>query len=87
MYFSGFSGTEMRETLETLFQSYRSCTGLHKNIYSPAKYELNVTISYYLNNDKIAEVSLIAENSINKISFINRMKSLFSNWFNLTRSS
>ena len=48
-YFSGFSGTEMRETLETLFQSYRNCTGLHKNIYSPAKYELNVTISYYLN--------------------------------------
>ena len=45
------------------------------------------TISYYLNNDKIAEVSLIAENSINKISFINIMKSLFSNWFNLTRSS
>ena len=44
-------------------------------------------ISYYLNNDKIAEVSLIAENSINKISFINMMKSLFSNWFNLTRSS
>lgn len=45
------------------------------------------TISYYLNNDKIAEVSLIAENSISKISFINMMKSLFSNWFNLTRSS
>lgn len=45
------------------------------------------TISYYLNNDKIAEVSLIAENSISKISFINMMKSLFNNWFNLTRSS
>ena len=45
------------------------------------------TISYYLNNDKIAEVSLIAENSISKISFINMMKSLFSNWLNLTRSS
>ena len=45
------------------------------------------TISYYLNNDKIAEVSLTAENSISKITFINMMKSLFSNWFNLTRSS
>ena len=45
------------------------------------------TISYYLNNEKIAEVSLIAESSVNKITFINMMKSLFSNWFNLTRSS
>ncbi len=45
------------------------------------------TISYYLNNEKIAEVNLIAENSINKITFINMMKSLFSNWFNLNRSS
>ena len=45
------------------------------------------TISYYLNNDKIAEVSLTAENSISKITFINMMKSLFSNWLNLTRSS
>ena len=44
------------------------------------------TISYYLNNEKIAEVSLIAESSIEKITFINMMKSLFYNWFNLTRS-
>ena len=43
------------------------------------------TISYYLNDEKIAEVNLIAENSINKISLINMLKSLFNIWFNLIR--
>ena len=44
------------------------------------------TISYCLNNEKIAEVSLIAESSIEKITFINMMKSLFYNWFNLIKT-
>ncbi len=43
------------------------------------------TISYYLNDEKIAEVNLIAEYSINKISLINMLKSLFNTWFNLIR--
>ena len=45
------------------------------------------TISYYLNNEKIGEINLIAEKSIQKITFINMIKSIFNNWFNLTRSS
>ena len=45
------------------------------------------TISYYLNNEKIGEINLIAEKSIPKITFINMIKSIFNNWFNLTRSS
>lgn len=43
------------------------------------------TISYYLNDEKIAKVNLIAEYSINKISLINMLKSLFNTWFNLIR--
>ena len=45
------------------------------------------TISYYLNNEKIGETNLIAEKSIQKITFMNMIKSIFNNWFNLTRSS
>lgn len=43
------------------------------------------TVSYYLNNEKIAEVNLVAGNSVNKITFFNMLKSLVSNWFNLNR--
>ncbi len=89
------------DTINAIYESSPSFL-IKKGEESSITYEINLpesiqapitqgqqlgTISYYLNNDKIAEVSLIAENSINKISFINRMKSLFSNWFNLTRSS
>lgn len=45
------------------------------------------TISYYLNSEKIGEINLVAEKSIHKITFINMIKSIFNNWFNLTRSS
>lgn len=89
------------DTINAIYESSPSFL-IKKGEESSITYEINLpesiqapitqgqqlgTISYYLNNDKIAEVSLIAENSINKISFINIMKSLFSNWFNLTRSS
>lgn len=89
------------DTINAIYESSPSFL-IKKGEESSITYEINLpesiqapitqgqqlgTISYYLNNDKIAEVSLIAENSINKISFINIIKSLFSNWFNLTRSS
>ena len=89
------------DTINAIYESSPSFL-IKKGEESSITYEINLpesiqapitqgqqlgTISYYLNNDKIAEVTLIAENSINKISFINIMKSLFSNWFNLTRSS
>ena len=89
------------DTINAIYESSPSFL-IKKGEESSITYEINLpesiqapitqgqqlgTISYYLNNDKIAEVSLIAENSISKISFINMMKSLFSNWFNLTRSS
>lgn len=89
------------DTINAIYESSPSFL-IKKGEESSITYEINLpesiqapitqgqqlgTISYYLNNDKIAEVSIIAENSINKISFINIMKSLFSNWFNLTRSS
>lgn len=44
------------------------------------------TISYYLNNEKIADVNLISESSVNKITFISMIKFLFSDWFNLNRN-
>lgn len=89
------------DTINAVYESSPSFL-IKKGEESSITYEINIpesiqapitqgqqlgTISYYLNNDKIAEVSLIAENSISKITFINMMKSLFSNWFNLTRSS
>lgn len=89
------------DTINAVYESSPSFL-IKKGEESNITYEINIpesiqapitqgqqlgTISYYLNNDKIAEVSLIAENSISKITFINMMKSLFDNWFNLTRFS
>ena len=89
------------DTVNTVYESSPSFL-IKKGEESNITYEINLpesiqapisqgqqlgTISYYLNDEKIAEVSLIAETSINKTTFINMLKSLFSTWINLTRSS
>lgn len=43
------------------------------------------TIKYYLNSSELETVSLIAENSVTKISLLNMTKSLLNNWFTLMR--
>ena len=44
------------------------------------------TIKYYLNDIELGSVSLIAEESIKKISLLNMSKSILKKWFNLLRS-
>ena len=43
------------------------------------------TIKYYLNGSELETVSLIAENSVTKISLLNMTKSILNNWFTLMR--
>ena len=43
------------------------------------------TIKYYLNSSELETVSLIAENSVTKISLLNMTKSILNNWFTLMR--
>lgn len=43
------------------------------------------TIKYYLNSSELETVSLIAENSVTKISLLNMTKSILNNWFTLIR--
>ena len=72
------------DTINAIYESSPSFL-IKKGEESSITYEINLpesiqapitqgqqlgTISYYLNNDKIAEVSLIAENSINKIHLL-----------------
>ena len=43
------------------------------------------TITYYLNGEKLATVSLIAECSIEKINLLGMAKHVLNNWFNLLK--
>ena len=43
------------------------------------------TITYYLNGEKLATVSLIAEFSIEKINLLGMTKHVLNNWFNLLK--
>lgn len=43
------------------------------------------TISYYLKDEKVAEVSLIAETSVSKINLFSMLKFVLNDWFCLTR--
>ena len=43
------------------------------------------TITYYLNGEKLATVSLIAECSIEKINLLGMVKHVLNNWFNLLK--
>ncbi len=43
------------------------------------------TISYYLKNEKVAEVCLIAETSVSKMNIFSMLKSVLNDWFCLTR--
>ena len=44
------------------------------------------TIKYSLNGTELETVSLVAENTVEKIGLLNMSKSIFTNWFNLLRS-
>lgn len=43
------------------------------------------TIKYYLNGSELETVSLVAENSVEKIGLLNMTKSILNNWFTLMR--
>lgn len=43
------------------------------------------TITYSLNNTKIATVNLVAETSVRKIDLLSMTKNIFNNWFTLLR--
>ena len=43
------------------------------------------TIKYYLNGSEFETVSLVAENSVEKIGLLNMTKSILNNWFTLMR--
>lgn len=43
------------------------------------------TIKYYLNGSELETVSLVAENSVEKIGLLNMTKSILNNWFSLMR--
>ena len=44
------------------------------------------TIKYYLNDNELETVSLVAETSIEKVGLLNITKSIFYNWFSLLRT-
>ena len=59
---------------------------LNENIQAPiSQGQLLGTVTYSLDGNKLGEVSLVAESSVNKIDLITMAKHIFNSWFNLLR--
>ena len=60
---------------------------IEENVIAPvSKGQILGNISYYLNNEEIGKINIVAKNNVEKVSFWTMTTSLYKNWYLLLRN-